>query len=105
MGGQGHQETSWEGDNVLYFDRNLGDKCMQLSKYRKCTLKIYRFHCEILHPEKKLQTIILNDILMLKYLQGHVLISAIYFEMYKGIKWVDGWIDGKICDKGGIIKC
>lgn len=33
---------------------------------------------------------------MLKYLQGSVLILAIYSEMYKEIKWVDGWIDGKI---------
>lgn len=50
---------------------------MRLSKLSKCTLKIYAFHCEILRPEKKLQTNIPNDILMLKYLQGHVLILSI----------------------------
>lgn len=63
---------------------------MQLSKLSKCTFKVYTFHCEILHPEKKLQTNIPNDILMLKYLQGHVLISSIYFKMYKEITCVDG---------------
>ena len=38
-----------------------------------------------------------ND--MLKYLESSLLISAIYLEMYEKIRWMDGWLDGYICDK------
>lgn len=62
--GWGDQRNVWGGGNILYPDRSLGGRCMQLSKLSKCTLKIYVFHCGFLHPEKKLEANILNDILM-----------------------------------------
>lgn len=50
--GRGMREL-WEGGDVLYLDMALGNRCMQLSKLSKHTLKIHAFHCEILHQEKK----------------------------------------------------
>lgn len=47
--GRGTRELS--GEVVMFY--TLGDRCIQLSKLSKCTIKIYALHCEILHPEEK----------------------------------------------------
>lgn len=36
---------------------------------------------------------------MLKYLEGSILISAVYLEMHEKIRGIDEQIDGYICDK------
>lgn len=56
----GWHRGTWElaggvaGVAILYLGRSLGDWGIQLSKLSKCTCKMYAFHWEILHQEKKI---------------------------------------------------
>lgn len=70
-------------------------RCVHPSKLSKCT-HFMKFYTKKWNIYTNIDLLLMTY--MPKYLEGSILISAVYLEMHQRIRWIDGW-DGYICDK------